>query len=321
MNRAQCVSAVVAGLWLAACGGDDKKSDTSTADKDGMVRVIEDAGPEPDATGEGGAGGGGGGGGDVGGAGGDVGGGGGAGGEPAVREVHDCAQACAVFEDCGRIDVWNGMIDNCLEACAPVEDDARIANFYNCLAVASCENVDACTPPEPPPPTCSDICTAMDACEGDFRLPAALPNVGECTNACSDATLGPLMTRCGASVLAGVCDPGDFDRCLLSGLYGDCFEACSRLKDCGSAEAEDAVACTLACDVLASVAAQGGLQALIDGGLFPALFSLSCDAGGDARRDVKAHAAYVLWRSCLVADAGVPFAALCFLLSLPLPPS
>ena len=247
MNRAQCVSAVAAGLWLAACGGDDKKTDTSTADQDAMVRVIEDAGPEADAS-AGGGGGGGGAGGDVGGTGGDVGGGGGAGGEPAVRDIHDCAQACAVFEDCGRIDVWNGMIDNCLEACAPVADDPRIANFYNCLAVASCENVDACTPPEPPPPTCSDICTAMDACEADFVLPATLPNVGECTNACTDATLGPLMTRCGASVLAGVCDPGDFDRCLLSGLYGDCFEACSRLKECGDPEAEDAVACTLACD-------------------------------------------------------------------------
>ena len=250
LNRAQCAFAVVAGLWLAACGGDDKKTETSSAEDDAnTVRPLDDAGPEADsaAGGMGGSGGEGGRGGETGGSGGDTGGQGGAGGS-AVREVHDCAQACQVFTDCGRVDVWNGMIENCLEACAPVERDPRVSNFFNCLAVASCENVDSCRPPEPPPPNCSDVCEAMTECEGEFRLPAALPNVGECTNACTDPTLGPLVTRCSPSVLDGICDPGDFDRCLLSGLYGDCFEACSRLKECGDPDAEDAVACTLACD-------------------------------------------------------------------------
>lgn len=239
--------ALSTGLWFSACGGDDGGGGESVTpgDEDAKVRPIEDAGPEPDAV-VGGAGGEGGEGG--GGAGGETGGSGGAGGEPVVRPVQSCEQACRVFEDCGQIEVWNGMIANCLEACAPVEDDPRTVNFFNCLALASCENVGTCMPPEPPPPNCADVCEAIDACDAEFTLPAGLPNVGECSNACTDATLGPLVTRCGAPILAGTCDPGDFDRCLLSGRYSECFDTCSRLNACGDAGAADVVACTLACD-------------------------------------------------------------------------
>lgn len=237
-----CLAA--AGLSLAACGsgGGGDGTTSQTPEQDEGVRPLDDLGASGGMTVDAAPGG------TV-----DAGTGGttDAGPTPdsgsAVRHVENCAQACQVFADCGRVDVWNGTVDNCLAACNPVADDPRVGNFFGCVAVTACDNLETCQPPEPPPPTCADVCDAQTSCGGDWNLPASLPNVGACANACGDATLGPLVTRCGASVLNGVCDSGEFDRCLLGGLFGDCFQACQRLKDCDAPEAQDVTACTLAC--------------------------------------------------------------------------
>jgi importin subunit alpha-2 len=63
----------------------------------------------------------------------------------------------------------------------------------------------------------------------------------------------------------------------------------------------DRTSCMLACDVLASVVSQGHVQALIDHGLFPMLFSI---IHATATTAVNAHVAYVVWRACLAADVG-----------------
>jgi hypothetical protein len=65
--------------------------------------------------------------------------------------------------------------------------------------------------------------------------------------------------------------------------------------------ARDPVACMLVCDVLASLASKGHVQALIDHGLFPPLFALIQSTAGTA---VNANAAYVVWRACHAADVG-----------------
>ena len=62
---------------------------------------------------------------------------------------------------------------------------------------------------------------------------------------------------------------------------------------------KDRLACMLACDVLASVAAKGGLQALIDAHVFPVVCSVIHAAASTA---VKANAAYVIRCACVAAD-------------------
>ena len=63
----------------------------------------------------------------------------------------------------------------------------------------------------------------------------------------------------------------------------------------------DRLACMLACDVLASVAAKGGLQALMDAHVLPVVFSVIQASSSSA---LKASAAYLIRCACVAADLG-----------------
>jgi hypothetical protein len=71
-----------------------------------------------------------------------------------------------------------------------------------------------------------------------------------------------------------------------------------RLRQCLAGEPTESM---LACDVLANLASRGHVQALLEHGLFAALFALMQSAKSTAE---TSHAAYVVWRGVLEADAG-----------------
>lgn len=161
----------------------------------------------------------------------------------------DCAAVCDIFDDCGRTaDLWGGDRAACLAACADGQASARFQSFLVCMQVTRCENLQECRVPPRPLPSCAAVCTAIDACEADFRVPAGLPGDPECAAACASPSLEQRIVSCGVPVVdaaGGACDEPAFGRCVLESAAADCLRACDARAECD--ESLDPIDCALAC--------------------------------------------------------------------------
>lgn len=236
-------------LFLAAWACDDGGPSTGQLiELDARVRDMDGPGGAGGMGGDGGAGaaggmggmGGAGGAGGVGGVGGDGGAGGG------IRPIEGCADACAIYDDCGRTDeLFPGGAAECLERCGEAEDLERFVDYVTCMQITRCDAIQECRLPEPPPPMCPDVCAAIAACDGTFRLPDALPGVADCAAACFDDRLAGDLSECGRHVLEGLCDEPAFARCMLDERNDECVQVCRARAACDAGL--DAVDCTLEC--------------------------------------------------------------------------
>ena len=190
------------------------------------------------AGGEGGVGG-------VGGAGG-MGGEGGEGGTGGIRDLTNCDDICAVYDDCDRTgDLFPGGAAECATRCAEGSDSDRFADYRTCMQITQCADLQDCRIPTPPPPSCPDVCTAIDACAADYRLPTGLAGIETCAAACDDQNLSAVLSECGRPVLNGTCDEPAFANCVLTEVATDCSDECAVRAGCDPEV--DPVDCTLAC--------------------------------------------------------------------------
>ncbi|MFN3199320.1 MAG: hypothetical protein ACE366_13035 [Bradymonadia bacterium] len=236
---------VVSALSIAGCddgGGSDTPDANRMRSNDAMV--MGGAGGEM-----GGAGG------EVGGAGGEV---GGAGGEmsdaslpdmePRRRPVENCVDACEVLGECDRLDLAGGSAESCAEACALASEGPRFQGWLSCVELEACGRLDQCPIPEAPPPACDEVCTAIDGCEEDFRLPTALPDVESCAQGCEVRVVELRMGICGeALVRQGVCDELGFARCMLEDRAADCLRMCDAESQCSADPDFDPIECAIQC--------------------------------------------------------------------------
>ena len=242
MMRSWGAAWLALGGALTACGGDGGGGKTPPVEQDAEVRQIEDVGPAAD--GETTA---------------DTGDPRDAGRTDAdnrddaslVREVTSCEQACQVYSDCGRLDVWGGSLEPCRAACE-AGAGPRLPDFFSCVAVTSCAAIQECEPPPPPPPTCAEACDALFACEGGAALGLPFADSAACqAQVCaSDAQRSSDLLRCGeAHLLDGACAVRDFGLCLGEAFYDDCFTACAAEAACaGDSTVATPWACAVACD-------------------------------------------------------------------------
>lgn len=237
-------------LAMCACDDGDGSNNNQQVELDARVR---------DMAGEGGAGGAGaaGGEGGMGAAGGEggvgaasgeggLGGEGGEGGGGGIRDLDGCDDICAVYDDCDRTaDIFPGGAAECAARCAEGMASDRFADYRTCMQITRCVDLHDCNIPTPPPPSCEDVCAAIDACPDDFRVPAGLPDVDSCVAACADPTLGAQISECGRPIIDGACDEPAFAQCLLDEVAEECAEECGVRAGC---DAElDAVDCTITC--------------------------------------------------------------------------
>ncbi|MEZ4473763.1 MAG: hypothetical protein R3F60_23825 [bacterium] len=216
---------------------------------------IRDAFVNPDAARpDGGAGGMGGmaGAGGMGGMGGMAGAGGEGGAGGGIRMLAGCADICAVYADCGvEAQYFPGGAAECQARCADAEASDRFNDYLTCMQITRCEDLGRCTIPQRPLPACADVCTALAACDPAPRLPAGLPGIEACADACGDASLARVVSSCGAAVLGsngavdGACDAAAFDACVLDQRGGACALECTTRAGCDAAV--DATTCTLEC--------------------------------------------------------------------------
>ncbi len=169
-------------------------------------------------------------------------------GPPLIRDLETCDDICDVYEDCDRLDAFDGTRDGCLAACADAEGSERFMGYRSCVQIADCATVSRCVVPRKPLPTCEAVCEAVAACDPDVRLPAGLPDIEDCEQACG--AFGGRMRECGETLVdaaADACREDDFERCILENEAEDCLPLCDHLAACD--ESADFVECTLECMV------------------------------------------------------------------------
>ena len=111
-------------------------------------------------------------------------------------EVTDCASLCVRFDECNRNLL--GPRDTCEDACADLEPLAGFEGFLTCVDQAECSRLDSCVVPEPPPPTCEEVCASLETCEPTNVLPEGFTDVDSCVSACADDAKSSAIVICGA---------------------------------------------------------------------------------------------------------------------------
>ncbi|MGK0361003.1 MAG: hypothetical protein ACI9U2_003321, partial [Bradymonadia bacterium] len=233
----------VMAMW--ACDDGDGPGSQQQIEFDARVR---DMAGEGGMGGDGGAGAAGGEAGDagLGGEGGDAGEGGEGGEGGGIRDLMGCEDICAVYDTCDRTaDLFAGGAAECATRCAEGAESDRFADYRTCMQITRCVDLQDCRIPTPPPPSCEDVCTAIEACPNDFRVPTGLEGVEGCAAACADQTLNGAISDCGRPVLTGTCDEPGFAECVLAAVASDCAEEC--IVRAGCDPELDAVDCALAC--------------------------------------------------------------------------
>lgn len=164
-----------------------------------------------------------------------------------LRPVEDCADACAAYAECDRVDdLWGGDLAACQSACEAAQEYPRFENYLSCLRTSSCDALQNCALPQRPLPRCTEVCTAIEACDEAFRLPAGLPGFADCAAACEDGGAARQIASCGLEIAEeGLCDEAAFARCLLEERHPACLEQCDRQAACD--DQLDAIDCALHC--------------------------------------------------------------------------
>lgn len=159
--------------------------------------------------------------------------------------VTDCESLCERLRECS-----NGLLgpaDTCEETCTELTGYNGYDAFLSCVDGAECTALNTCRVPEPPPPTCEEVCGVLDSCEPSTRLPESLADVETCTDACSEPARAEAIGVCGRSIAEGIssCDGDIFSRCLAERLYPVCSAVCDRKLECGVAS--DYIDCLVGC--------------------------------------------------------------------------
>jgi hypothetical protein len=159
--------------------------------------------------------------------------------------VTDCPSLCERLQECSS--GLLGASDTCEETCAELASYDGYDAFLACANGAECNALNSCRVPEPPPPTCEEVCGVLDTCEPATRLPQSLADVDTCTDACTDPARAEAIGVCGRSIAEGIstCDGDIFSRCLAERLYLVCSAVCDRKLECGVAS--DYIDCLVGC--------------------------------------------------------------------------
>jgi hypothetical protein len=163
------------------------------------------------------------------------------------RTIEGCADLCGVYAACEQGALWPE--NDCLNHCAETQETPSWPVWRECLALAACDALGACVPPELPPPTCEAVCAAISAC-GEGHWPGV--DAADCASTCAEPGVAAVIATCGVAVVDGACAAPDFARCFYEGTQPVCVAACDRDVGCGFAEAAPCVdACATPEDVLA----------------------------------------------------------------------
>jgi hypothetical protein len=146
--------------------------------------------------------------------------------------VTDCTSLCERLTECS-----NGLLGDaasCVDTCNSLASFDGYDAFLSCVDDAACSELNGCRVPEPPPPTCEEVCAVLGSCEPATRLPESLADVDTCTDACSDPARSEAIGFCGRSIAEGVseCNGDVFSRCLAERLYPVCSAVCDRKLEC-----------------------------------------------------------------------------------------
>ncbi|MCA9538588.1 MAG: hypothetical protein KC620_06850, partial [Myxococcales bacterium] len=149
------------------------------------------------------------------------------------RVVESCEQACAVYAECDRLDLF-GDEAACLDRCARVTRTgvAVAQGWWDCLAVEQCNLVHLCPIPRLMPLTCDEICGALDDC--DTGLP-----FNDCPATCAAGARA--FQDCGEALFGG-CDAEGFVDCLGHDVYPACADYCPRGAGCNVIRPEGCLA-------------------------------------------------------------------------------
>jgi hypothetical protein len=146
--------------------------------------------------------------------------------------VTDCTSLCERLSECSS--GLLGDATSCEDACNTLTSYDGYDAFVSCVDGAACNELAGCRMPEPPPPSCGEVCGALDSCEPATRLPESLADVETCADACADPARSEAIGVCGRSIAEGIseCSGDVFSRCLAERLYPICSAVCDRKLEC-----------------------------------------------------------------------------------------
>ncbi|MCB9543996.1 MAG: hypothetical protein H6703_16335 [Myxococcales bacterium] len=164
-----------------------------------------------------------------------------------IREIEGCADICAVYESCDRLDLWAGDIEECNRGCADAELSDRFQGWLTCLQITACGALEECVVPPRPRPSCADVCDTLEGCGASARIPQGLPGIANCAAACNDRLLEQTIVNCGEAAVyePEQCTEEVFARCYLNERQRDCLELCDRRAGCEAGV--DVIDCAVAC--------------------------------------------------------------------------
>ena len=159
--------------------------------------------------------------------------------------VTDCPSLCTRLSECNRNVLGNQ--EECLSACESMSQYENFANYLSCVDRAACTQLDSCVLPEPPPPTCEEVCEALEDCDPSPRLPTGFRDISRCDEACEQESIAASMVICGGAIVEGssTCDSENFSECLADQLYPNCYAVCDRKLMCGASE--NLIDCVVEC--------------------------------------------------------------------------
>lgn len=139
----------------------------------------------------------------------------------AAPSVDDCADACAVYGACERLDIF-GDEAACLDACGRAAREAPPAEWFACLEGVACADIEACVVPEVEALDCDAVCATVEVCDAGVIFP-------DCAAACPDARG---IAACAETLAEGVCDTDAFRRCLGMQVHPECGRVCAQAAEC-----------------------------------------------------------------------------------------
>ncbi len=155
--------------------------------------------------------------------------------------IASCADVCARYDDCGRLDDVFGDQGACEARCQRLQAAGLADPWFGCLRAERCPQIQLCGVPQPPAPSCDALCAVVEDC--GVELPF------DCAATCAER--GDAFRQCGVGIVES-CGDDLFATCALDLLSPGCVAFCQPQTACG----EPLGACVGAC--IEAEAAAGG---------------------------------------------------------------